>query len=320
MLAVSNYHYIRNDFETPYPSIFGVTPIQFKKQLEEFSKHGAFISLQDLVQFIDKPFDKNYILITFDDGLKEQFELAKPILNAMGIPYVCFINTMNYTEQRVSLVHKVHLIRSQLSSKYILEVIQTKFPISLSQEEKIKAIKNYSYDTESVAYLKYLLNFKLSFEQQETVISTLFDDFFDEKKIANELYLSSSMLQTMYHEGVLGSHSHTHIPLGIYDESIIHQELNQSQDFFQQTFGKPAFAVSYPYGSLEACKNVDQIAKEKGFQLGFSMERAMVKNLKDNPLMISRYDCNDMPLGKSDLFKTQSNLFNQVNVAQWYRK
>ena len=73
MLTVSNYHYVRNNFVTPYPSIFGVTPTFLKNQLVALKNTGTFITPQELLEnheeVIQSP--ENYILITFDDGLKE---------------------------------------------------------------------------------------------------------------------------------------------------------------------------------------------------------------------------------------------------------
>ena len=48
MLTVSNYHYIRDDFTTPYPSIFGVTPSFFKSQLLAIKEIGTYITPQQL--------------------------------------------------------------------------------------------------------------------------------------------------------------------------------------------------------------------------------------------------------------------------------
>ena len=45
----------------------------------------------------------------------------------MGIPYICFINTENYVDKKVSLVHQIHMVRSQLSSETIVQNIQNKF-------------------------------------------------------------------------------------------------------------------------------------------------------------------------------------------------
>lgn len=165
MLIVSNYHYIREDFKAEYPSIFGLTPKQFRLQLEELSKAGSFISQKDLLKFRDKKFDKNYILITFDDGLKEQYALAKPILDAMGIPFIFFINTANFVEKKVSLVHKIHLLRSRLSSAEIMMELSEISSFELSPREKALAVFHYNYDEEQTALLKYLLNFKMSLLQ-----------------------------------------------------------------------------------------------------------------------------------------------------------
>jgi hypothetical protein len=49
MLTVCNYHYIRPNFDTNYPSIFGVTPSAFKKQLKLLKDKGDFVSPQDLI-------------------------------------------------------------------------------------------------------------------------------------------------------------------------------------------------------------------------------------------------------------------------------
>ena len=318
MLITSNYHYIREDFENKYPSIFGVTPEQFQKQLEELAKHGTFISQEKLLSFKEKGFDKNYILVTFDDGLSEQYEFAKPILNKLGIPYVFFINTMNYTEREVSLVHKIHMVRSQVSSREIIDFIATNFDVNITEEEKKLGEINYSYDNKSSAHLKYLLNFKLNYNQQRVIINPLFDSLFVEKDVVDDLYFSKDQLKSLYNEGVLGSHSHNHVPLGLLSKDKIKKEILDSQSFFKNEFGKEAYSISYPYGSKEACSNVSEIGASLDLELGFSMERAITTEIKSNPLMISRYDCNDLPGGKFNLFGDK-NIFAEGTKSNWYR-
>ena len=94
MLTVCNFHYIRNNFDAPYPSIFGVTPCEFENQLLKLSEKGEFINQKIVIEDIDSILasKKNFILITFDDGLKEQYVLAKPILDKMNIEAIYFIN------------------------------------------------------------------------------------------------------------------------------------------------------------------------------------------------------------------------------------
>ncbi len=318
MLIVSNYHYIREDFTAKHPSIFGLTPKQFRLQMEELSKAGSFISQKDLMKFRDKKFDKNYILITFDDGLKEQFELAKPILDAMGIPFIFFINTANFDEKKVSLVHKIHLLRSRLSSAEILMELSKISPFELTSREKALAVFHYNYDEAQTALLKYLLNFKMSLLQQKEFINPLFEQLFEESSLNSELYFDGKMLQVLNDQDALGSHSHNHVPLGKISSEELQKELKHTQDFFSQKFGKLAMSISYPYGSLEASSAISEQVSAHGFRLGFTMERAMNNSLKEDSLMLSRFDCNDMPLGKNELLKA-GKLFQESQLRNWYK-
>ena len=317
MLIVSNYHYIREDFTAPFPSIFGLTPKQFRKQLEELSKHGDFISQEDLMGFRNKAFDKNYFLITFDDGLKEQYELAKPILDKMGIPAIFFINTANFEEKKVSLVHKIHLLRSEIAPGELLEEIKAFEFANLTTKEKALAIGHYNYDDEQTAILKYLLNFKMDLQEQQNLIDPLFSEVFDERKVGSELYFEERMLQDLHSRNALGSHAHNHLPLGQLTQEEVAAELGTTQKFFRRKFGRVAMSISYPYGSLEACIGIGQTVEKGGLELGFTMERAANISLEENSLLLSRYDCNDLPLGKNDLFKGR-NPFEISLTRKWH--
>lgn len=317
MLIVSNYHYIREDFTAPHPSIFGLTPKQFRKQLEELAKYGSFISGEELIGLRKKQLDRNYFLITFDDGLREQYELAKPILDEMGIPFLFFINTSNFQEKEVSLVHKIHLLRSRISSEDILEMLRKTDSVRLSPEEKSLAILHYNYDPESTAILKYLLNFKMSLKKQQEFVGPLFRQLFEEKKIAADLYFTEGMLHTLYKQDSLGSHSHHHVPLGQITAEEVKEELEQSQEFFRRKFGQISKVISYPFGSAEASLGISAEVEKAGFEIGFSMERAANHSLKENSLLLARYDCNDLPLGKNDLFKGKDP-FENSSIRKWH--
>ncbi|MDN3676717.1 polysaccharide deacetylase family protein [Flavobacterium paronense] len=304
MLTVSNYHYIREDFSAPFPSIFGITPNQFENQLVELSKLGEFISQQKLIQEIDAILssDLNYILITFDDGLKEQFEIAKPILDKLNIPAIYFVNSLNYIEKKVSLVHKIHLLRSRISSKAILNCIQNEFSsevIHLTTTEKNKAELHYNYDDKESAHLKYLLNFKLSSDQTTKVIDTLFFLNFDTNEVVSNLYMSADQLQELSRMNMLGSHTHSHFALGLLASDEIATEIATTKEFIDNFEHDNQHAISYAYGSAEACQNpVQTIAKQHGYTIGFTMERG-INDFTANKLLLKRFDCNDLPGGKN---------------------
>lgn len=317
MLAVGNFHYIREDFKAPYPSIFGLTPRQFESQLEILSKQGRFISQDDLLSSDKLSTEDKLLLITFDDGLKEQFELAKPILDRMGIPFICFINTSNFSENKVSLVHKIHLLRSIVSSfeleKRILEI----HFVTLNEEEKNKAHIHYNYDPLEVARLKYLLNFKIAISDLKKIIDPLFNEYFNEIEVSEDLYMNMNQLKTLYSEDSLASHGHNHDPLGLMKTEDVEIDLEKTQDFFISNFKGKANLFSYPYGSYEASKELALSLKKHQFKAAFTMERAINKDVSINPFLLARYDCNDLPGGKASKF-TEKKIFEDPDFAKWH--
>jgi len=298
MLTVSNYHYIRLDFKTKYPSIFGLTPNEFRQQLNLLKNQGNFIHPNDLVSDLNAILQSkdNNLLITFDDGLKEQFDLALPILDELGIPAVFFVNSINLEEKKVSNVHKIHLLRSIISASEFLDKF---IDMPFSRLEKKNAREIYRYDDEKSAALKYILNFKLDFKQQEQVVNSLFDLHFDENVILDSLYMTEQNLIELADKGYLGSHTHSHYPLGLLGADSIKTELEKTKIYLDKLTGSNINIVSYPYGTPESCTDlVAHLAKKTGHEIGFTTKRG-VNTLNENPLLLNRFDCNDLTGGKN---------------------
>src|SRR5262245_6371803 len=122
-LIAVNYHYIRQSFDDPYPAIHGIEPGQFEEQLRLLSQVGNFVSADDIRSAVraENGLPDRAFLITFDDGLREQYEWAWPILTKLSIPAIFFINTGPIANRKVSGVHKIHLLRSQMPTRSFLE-------------------------------------------------------------------------------------------------------------------------------------------------------------------------------------------------------
>lgn len=303
MLTVSNYHYIRENFDAPFSSIFGVTPNAFENQLQELKNSGKFIHPNDLIQNSYEILNskENYLLITFDDGLKEQFELALPILDELDVPAIFFVNSINHMEKKVSLAHKIHLIRSVISSDAIFQNLVNHTNRELNQQEVQQAHDFYRFDNHKNAELKYFLNILLDFSTQEKFINGIFARNFNETIVLENLYMNIEEIQKLIEKGFIGSHSHTHLPLGIYDEQTVKNELETTKVYLENLGGKTVDFVAYPYGTKEAAtEEVAKIAKEVGYKFGFTTKIGF-NDLSSNPLLLNRFDCNDLIGGKNHI-------------------
>jgi peptidoglycan/xylan/chitin deacetylase (PgdA/CDA1 family) len=301
MLTVSNYHYIRFEYSAKYPSIFGVTPDGFRKQLVLLKKRAAFVSAIDLVANSEQILNskENFHFITFDDGLKEQFDYALPILDELCIPAIFFVNSSNLSEKKVSTVHKIHLLRSILSPDEFGKQLFTSDSVELSVLELQRAKDIYQYDDEKSAILKYVLNFKMNFKEQELVINKMFVRYFEKDSVLENLYMNEQSVTELAKRGFLGSHSHNHYPLGLLDEEAVTFEVENSKRILEERTNSKIELIGYPYGTIETCTNfVGEIAKKAGFKLGFTTSRGSNTGI-ENPFLLNRFDCNDMPGGKN---------------------
>jgi len=301
MLTVSNYHYIRESFIAPYPSIFGLTPDNFKKQLVLLKNQGDFIAPKTLIENSKELLNSkdNFFLITFDDGLKEQYVSALPILDELNIPALFFINSINHMEQKVSLAHQIHLVRSVISSAELFENLVKVTNRKLNQQEVQQAHQFYRFDNHQNAELKYFLNVLLDFATQEKFINSIFTEHFNENEVLESLYMDTNQIRQLIKRGYIGSHTHTHLPLGIYDEQTILYELETTKNYLENLGGETINCVAYPYGTKEAAtEEVGRLAKQVGYTIGFTT-KPEVNDLSSNLLLLSRFDCNDLIGGKN---------------------
>ena len=325
MLIAVNYHYIRPSFDQPYPGIHGITPDHFERQLNILGGVGKFVSANDLRSAIygTKVLPPRSLMVTFDDGLREQYDFAWPVLKRLGIPALFFINTAPIQKSTVSVVHKIHLLRANMAPKDFLISLRQQsqnhgVELSLDVDAGI-AMSHYKYDTPEIAQLKFLLNLVINGDDRDRIIDACFQSFFfgQESVISKDLYMQPRDVSDLAHYGCVGTHAHEHLPLGLLPSDKIATHINLSVECLEKWTGKKPFSLSYPYGSKESCSGgAPEIATHFGIEFAFTMERAGNYDL-DRPLSLARFDNNDLPGGKASKWGAEE-LFDAVPEAAWH--
>ena len=88
------YHYVKPE-RNPFPRILGIGINEFQKQLEMLKEKYSIISPKDVLEIYHDSGnlkEQKNILLTFDDGLSDHYEVAK-ILNKFSIKAIFFIPT-----------------------------------------------------------------------------------------------------------------------------------------------------------------------------------------------------------------------------------
>ncbi|MBI5629277.1 MAG: polysaccharide deacetylase family protein [Elusimicrobia bacterium] len=329
MLIAVNYHYIRPRFDAPHPGIHGVTPEEFRSRLELLSRAGEFIGLGRLRAAVSggAGLPERAILVTFDDGLREQFDHARPVLQDMGIPAAFFVNPAPLERGTVMLVHKIHILRSSMKPDEFIKKIEEgarahdggSNPLPKERQHLAAgAARLYPYDDPTSAQTKYLLNILLPRPLVARIIDELFAERFkgEEAALSRGLYMDRARLETLAAGDCLGSHAYDHVPLGLLSREEADLQISSSLERLEALSGARPYALSYPYGSREACAGpAPGSARRAGVELAFTMERAGNPSLED-PLFLARFDGNDMPGGKSCSWPAEE-LFERIPRRSW---
>jgi peptidoglycan/xylan/chitin deacetylase (PgdA/CDA1 family) len=327
MLLAVNFHYVRPVFDDPFPGIHGVTPRQFEAQLELLGKLGVYVSAEQILRAIQgrMTLPEHALVVTFDDGLREQYETAWPVLQRMGIPAIFFINTAPILHATVSTVHKIHMIRASFPQSLVLAILHeeaARLQVAMDMPiEDTKVLAQYKYDEIETARLKYLLNFLLSPRDRDTVIEACFQRLFSgsEAQISQCLYMDVPQIKTLSSYGCIGTHAHEHVPLGTLPSNLAQAQIELSCGYLTDWTGESPFALSYPYGSIEACSHeAANHARRVGIQFAFTMERAANCDL-ERPMFLARFSNSDLPGGNASKW-TIDRVLDALPQSGWYRE
>lgn len=313
-LLVVNYHYV-SDRTYPHGGIYPVRPETFERQLRALASHFAFVGLADVCGAVEgrRGLPERACLLTFDDGLLEQYECAWPILRRLGIPAAFFVNTRYVLTDSVATVHKIHLLRAHvppaaLGVRIRRQLRSAGLAAAWRQAHETRARGQYRYDDPEAARLKYLLNFVLAPESRDLIVDRLFVDALgDPSDWTRRLYMSPGHWRELAAAGCLGTHGHSHVPMTSLCERDLRGEIRQSVVLLQRYTGTRPVAISYPYGGPTACSpSVAAAAAAVGLRIGFTMERALNRDLSE-PLLLARADTNDAPGGRRPQFEVNAS-------------
>lgn len=315
MLIAVNFHYIRES-HLPYEGIHPVTPQQFEHQLDVLGRAFSFVGQEDILGALDggRVLPELACIITFDDGLLEQYESAWRTLKRKGIPALFFVNPSTTLHGRVLLVHKIQWLRATQPPERFWQMIvgeAARLGIQLPLDKMPspeRLATQYRYDSPQARQVKYLLNHLLPTKSLSLIIDRCFFEWAGaEQDFARGFYMQLEHWRELSRAGCLGTHTISHLPLAELDDATIRHEIADGKAMLEARVGEPIQAVSYPYGGATAVSpTVEMICADSGLRFGFTMERAFNETLH-RPLILARLATNDAPGGSKPLFEMAEN-------------
>jgi peptidoglycan/xylan/chitin deacetylase (PgdA/CDA1 family) len=287
LLMVLNYHRIGNAEECPYDSgTFSATAGEFEAQVGYLKRHFHLTSLEEAIGIAagGGPSGTS-VLITFDDGYRDNYTLAFPILRSHGAQGVFFLPTSFVGTGRLPWWDVIAYIAKRSRKK----------SIRLDYPESVE----FDIERDGLAQvIRRLLRLykRPTMQEPERFLSTLEASCESARpqSATERCFLNWAEAREMQEAGMaFGSHTRTHEILAKLPVEQQQQELRQSREILETELKRRVDVLAYPVGGRGAFSDKTIEALERtGYRGAFSFYGGMNIPGKTDRFNIRRYGIN----------------------------
>jgi len=250
------YHRVNDDGDPFFPAL---TVAEFKKQMEFIAEEYHPYSLDDAIESIEADnIPDNAIVVTFDDGYRDNFQNAFPILRELPIPAVIFLATDAIGSDKC-LWHDVVFTAFRTTQASTLR----DFP----HRGSVYSLRNTS---DKVTAQRAALEFLWSVSEDERAegIDRLVESLEVQHCEKQRLMLSWDEVGIMYEHGIsFGSHTVTHPILTGLSGARLRSEIVESKSLIEGRLNCNVRCFAYPIGRAQDFdQRAKAILKENGYR------------------------------------------------------
>lgn len=285
-LTVLTYHRVGEPGDSGEfdPEVFDVTPQELDRQIGLIKAHGSLIGLDDLRRFIrgDPRLPKNPVMITFDDGYRDNYDVALPILERHGAEALFFIPTAFPDAGRLFWWDRISLLLRRCTR----EAVELDYPRKLTLAPR--------RDPRAAAVLlckavKLTPNIDLGrlWDELERATGVVFSAE-EERDLAEKTIMGWNKVRSLVARGMsVQSHSHSHKVLNAFTPAEAEADLARSAALLGEVLGGAIETASYPVG-YTVDGQLRGAAAAAGFAIGFTNRTGLGDLDRLDPLNVPR--------------------------------
>jgi len=261
MPLVLGYHRVVEDYAASadhYMPAMLISRRTLERHLDWLGQRYRFLSLDELGARLEsgEPFDKPVAAITFDDGYRDVYDHAFPLLTRKGIPSAVFVVTDLIGTSRLQSYDKLYLLLDRAFSLWRsvpcdlarwLHGLGIRLPrLGLDEVKQVRHLARDPYTAMRVLFTA------LPQAELDRVIEALETEVEIDESALKELHACGwDMLGEMHRAGVtIGSHTQTHALLTNEHWHKVLDETAGSRQVLERKLGITIKHFAYPNGSF----------------------------------------------------------------------
>jgi len=266
-----------------------ITPEFLRQAVDRIRANGyEIISLDKAVDLLKSGYGHHrYAVLTFDDGYRDNLEIAYPVLKEMNAPFTVFVAT--------GLVER----KTELWWAALERIIAENDEIVFSQAVASNGIPCRTSEEKSACFNKLVdyLTLELGELDQRKIIRALAEKYgLDLAALADELMMSWDEVRQLASDPLvtIGAHTHDHFALARLEISSARADILKGLKLLEKELGRRPKHFAYPYGKSFAVSLRDaEILRDIGFASSVTTMPGVLQsaNARD-PMMLPRVSLN----------------------------
>lgn len=266
-------------------SIYGlvISTESFARHLEIVRKHYDVLSLDEALRALsgERQLKRAAAVITFDDGYRDVYENAWPVLKRMRLPAVVYVPTAFIGKDRLLDHDRLYWLVLQAHRAGIdLKQPLTAAGMAPQQVARLCALRQIADVADTLNYHPFVVR-QAILQRLEVALR----DVMHEYPSSYEL-MSWEMIREMADGGVtFGAHSDHHLILTLESEATVEDEIRRSKRRLEAQLNCCIRHFAYPNGYSNA--TIKAMLVRAGFASAVTTERTIVKR-SDDALALGR--------------------------------
>ena len=258
-----------------YDPVISASPETFEGQIQLLASRYQILHLNELSGLSADRFSRSgkpFVLITFDDGYRDNFDVALPILARHGVPATFFIPTGYIEAPRLPWWdHVAYVIKHTRAASFQVErKVDDANPIRVSLGEDPSELERTS------AIVTIINQFLAGAIPDESWFLARLGEAarvaVESERLGRELFMGWNEISQLSAAGMtIGSHGRDHLALGQLGEKKQAEQLVDSRRLLEAKLHREVSAIAYPYGwpGTFTARTLE-LAREAGYCWGFS--------------------------------------------------
>lgn len=281
--AILMYHSVLDEPSRVTDSLGGIalSTQAFQDQMEMLAREFRPIDLEQAGRFVTQEGElpERAVVITFDDGYTDNYEVAMPILNRVGIPAAFYITVDCIERKTLPWPSRLRFAFRTTQKRNWSDSAGKLWNLS-SAEDREKAYLSVCDQVCQMAGAAL----EAEVARTEAELEAKLPDS------TGQLMMTWDQARGLQQEGhIVGSHTMTHPNMAFLKLEDLRRELSLSKQTMESHLGAPVRHLSYPCPALfpNWTQQTTEESKRAGYETAVTTNDGVVRK-RDNPLELNR--------------------------------